>query len=90
MSHWNHRVLKKAFEDTDEVQYGVYEVFYNDAGEIYAHTNTPIELACETMEGLREYIEWCLKSLDDPILEYGKIKFASDDITDEDIKLTRT
>jgi hypothetical protein len=88
MGHWNHRVVKNVFDDGYE-QYSIREVFYNDAGEIYAYTENPVDLACETLDGLREYIRWCLKALDNPILEEGKVKFVKDDfsdITEEDLK----
>lgn len=78
MGHWNHRVVKKVFESGEE-QYSVREVFYNDDGQIYAYTEDPIDLACETPEALREYIQWCLNCLDKPILEDGKVIFAKDD-----------
>jgi hypothetical protein len=85
MSHWNHRVFKETLDD-GEVWYSVREVFYNDDGGIYAHMETPVDIAAESIDALREYLEWCLKSLDQPILEVGKIKFESDDITEEDLK----
>lgn len=78
MSHWNHRVVKKIYPNGEE-EYSIREAFYNDAGELCAYTENPIDLACETLDDLREYILWCLKALDAPILEDGKVKFAKDD-----------
>lgn len=88
MTHWNHRVVKKVFEDTEReyTEYSVRKVFYNNKWEIYAYTEEPVDLACESLEALREYIEWCLKALNNPILEDGKVKFATDDITDKDLE----
>jgi hypothetical protein len=84
MGHWNHRVVKKVFESGEE-QYSVREVFYNDNGDICAYTEDPIDLACESLDGLREYIQWCLNCLDKPILEDGKVVFAKDDYDEEEL-----
>jgi len=82
MSHWNHRVIKKVYKqgtEDEESSYSVHEVFYNDAGDIVAHTSDPIDLSCENPEALKEYIQWCLNCLDKPILIDGEISFAKDD-----------
>lgn len=79
MGHWNHRVVKKVFNkgtENEEEQYSIREVFYNNDGSIYAYTENPIDLACESLDGLREYIGWCLKALDAPILIDGEVKFS--------------
>ena len=83
--YWNHRVVKKTYE-TGEVEYSVRETHYNEDGTIYAYTIDPTSLACESIEGLREYIGWCLKALDKPILEDGKVEFVDydDDLDDID------
>lgn len=89
MSHWNHRVIKKVYKqgtDEEDVLYGIHEVFYNDTGEIYAYTEQPIDLQCESVEALREYILWCLDAFEIPIIEDGKIEFAKDDLTDKNFK----
>ena len=71
--HWNHRVIHKDYGDGEE-QYSVHEVHYNPDGTINSYTVDPIDLSCETLGGLRQYIKWCLKSLDNSILEDGKIE----------------
>ena len=43
---------------------------------------TPVDIAAESIDALREYLEWCLKSLDQPMLEVGKIEFQSDGFDD--------
>lgn len=91
MGHWNHRVVRKVFHkgtENEEEQYSIREVFYNDAGEIFAFTENPIGLACETPEALREYIQWCLQALDKPILEEDGFVFAKDDyeINEDEIR----
>ncbi len=85
MSHWNHRVIKKTFEN-DEEQYGIHEVFYNDDGTIFCYTQDPVEAACESMDALREYLQWMLKCLDEDILVDGEVEFVNDDSDDENIE----
>ncbi len=85
MAHWNHRVVKKVYEDGTE-EYSVRETHYNDAGEIYGYTVDPTDLACETIDDLRQYIQWCLDCLDKPVLDDATIIFAGDDISEEDLK----
>lgn len=84
---WNHRVVKKVFNkgtENEEEQYSIREVFYNSDGAIFAHTENPIDLACESLEGLKQYIEWCLNAFDKPILIDGEVEFAKDNFSEED------
>jgi len=79
---WNHRVVKKVFNkgtEDEEEQYSIREVFYNSDGAIYAYTENPIDLACESLDGLKQYIQWCLNACDKPILIDGEVEFAKDD-----------
>lgn len=81
---WNHRVVKKTYPSGEE-SYGIHEVFYNEKGEIYAYTENPIDLACETLDSLKEYIQWCMSCLDKPILIDGEVSFAKDELSEEEI-----
>ena len=81
MPHWNHRVVKQTYEDGTE-EYSVREVFYNDDGTIFGYTENPADVVAETVDELREYIELCLKSLDDPILIDGEVEFIDKFIED--------
>ena len=69
---WNYRIIKK------ENEYGLYEVFYNDDGEISAHAEK-----AELVDGSPEELLLTLRlMLDDAqksyynILEHDEIKFA--------------
>lgn len=75
MSHWNHRLFKKTYEN-GEVEYSIREVFYNDDGTIYANMVGGVELEGESPESLREYIGWCLKALDEPMLIDGEVEYV--------------
>lgn len=79
---WNYRIIKKG------ELYGLYEVIYNDDGEISAHDEEPT-LTGESPEDLLRSIEIMLKDVkknfssfyplvvdEEKILKYDKIKFA--------------
>jgi hypothetical protein len=69
---WNYRVIKK-----DDC-YGLYEVFYNDYGEISAHDESPTIIG-ESVDDLTKYLEMMssdLKKYKDMILEHGEIDFS--------------
>lgn len=81
MSHWNHRVIKHVYDTPDgdqAVWYNIHEVYYNEDGTIWAHTENPTAGHGETIEELRESLERMLKCLEFPILEEGKIEFHRD------------
>jgi hypothetical protein len=89
MIHWNHRVVKAVYPDGEE-WFSVREVFYNADGSIYAYTEKPVDIAGESIDALREYLQWCMNCLDKPILEDGKVKFvepedAADDFHGEGV-----
>lgn len=71
---WNYRVIRKGEE------YGLYEVFYNDEGEISAHAENP-DLVGESMEDLLAQLSMMkkdiLRTMNDPdrVLEFDKIEF---------------
>ena len=75
MSHWNHRVLRET-QKNGTYWYSVREVFYNDSGDIYSYTQNPVDISGESVEDLREYVNWVLKSLDDPILISEDVVFV--------------
>jgi hypothetical protein len=78
MSHWNHRVVKQIGPDGSE-WYSIREVFYNDDDTIYAYTQKPVDIGGDTIEDIREYLNWCLNCLDTPILIDGEVEFIDYD-----------
>ena len=75
MTHWNHRVVKKYYPKDDYTEFAVKETFYNEDGSIYAYTQEPAKARGNSLESLRQYLEWCLKALDQPILVDGEVIF---------------
>ena len=71
---WNYRIIKN--KDT----YGLYEVMYNDDGEICAHSEEP-EIVGESPTDLFDTLQLMLHDVNkhivdvEKILEYDKIKF---------------
>jgi len=78
---WNYRIIK------DGETYGLHEVFYNDDGEIAAHSENP-EVVGESVEDIKGSLELMLKDVkknfssffplvvdEEKILEKDKIEF---------------
>jgi len=67
---WNYRIIK--FPD----HVGLYEVIYNDQGEISCHSETP-EVVGDTVEELGKTIKMMLHDYEkSDIINGDKIKFA--------------
>ena len=69
---WNYRIIK------DKNAYGLYEVMYNDDGEIFAHSEEA-EVIAESPEELIETLNMMLADANkskENILIYDQIKFA--------------
>ena len=72
---WNYRIIK------DKDTYGLYEVMYNDDGEICAHSEKP-EVISETPQELVDTLELMIHDVNkhiidgDKILDLNKIKFS--------------
>jgi len=75
MSYWNHRVVKRTYGD-GKVTFGIHEVFYNKDDSIYAYTKDPVEVSCESIEALREYLQWMMDCLDKDVLVDGEVEFS--------------
>ena len=74
---WNYRIIKREVEGQSD-QYGLFEVFYNDEGEISAHSEDP-ELVGESPEELLTTLRLMLDDAQKSyykILKYGEIEFA--------------
>ena len=94
---WNYRIIKRQVEGQAD-QYGLFEVFYNDEGEISAHSEEP-EVVGESPQDILDSLQIMLSDTkkhfdafyppkpNDKILEYGKIEFKPlyDEETTEDL-----
>ena len=71
---WNHRVIKLNISDD---YYKISEVFYNQDGSIFGYINTGV--SGESIDDIRETLEWMLECLDKPILIEEEIKCVTGD-----------
>ena len=74
---WNYRIIKREVEGQID-QYGLFEVFYNDDGEISGHSEEP-ELVDESPEDLLTTLRLMLDDAQKSyykILKYGEIEFS--------------
>lgn len=83
MTHWNHRVVKKYY-DEDYTEFAIKEVYYNEDKSIYAWMEEPCRVHGESLESLRQFLERCLKALDQPVLVDGEVEFVDDDGDNEE------
>lgn len=67
---WNYRVIE------DKEVFRIHEVYYNDAGEITAISEDPIVPEGETLEELKDDLEYYFAALKNPVLKKEEIKFA--------------
>ncbi len=68
---WNYRVIE------DKEVFRIHEVYYNDAGEITAISEDPIVPQGETLEELKDDLEYYSAALKCPVLKKDEITFAS-------------
>ena len=80
---WNYRVIN----ESDKKSLGLYEVYYNENGDIFAHGEKPV-IAGESLDDLLSTLKMLVTDLeqhmdnDKLILELGDIEFT--DIDDGD------
>ena len=77
--NWNHRVVKRTYTSEDgkpvyrEVMYGVHEAYYDEKGKVFMITDNPTAPSGDSMEELKESLEYMTKALEHPILDYDNI-----------------
>lgn len=72
--HWNYRVVRRIREhnETKWIVFGIHEVYYRD-GEPVMVTVDPQAPHGETLEELKQDLEWYQRALTKPILNYEDI-----------------
>ncbi len=66
---WNYRIIRITSDDPfDDCEYGIYEVYYNDSGEIFAHDTKPI-IVGDSVEDVKA----ALKDIEEDINKYSVI-----------------
>jgi len=77
MSHWNFRVINTLKDDIEF--FGLYEAFYNDAGEICAHDEEPT-IVGDSVEDIKKTLRMMMRDIDRfEVLDGYKIEFKEFD-----------
>ena len=77
MSHWNFRVINTLKDDIEF--FGLYEAFYNDAGEIWAHDEEPT-IVGDSVEDIKKTLRMMMRDIDRfEVLDGYKIEFKEFD-----------
>lgn len=77
MSHWNFRVINTTKDDIEF--FGLYEAFYNDAGEICAHDEEPT-IVGDSVEDIKKTLRMMMRDVDKhEVLDGYKIEFKEFD-----------
>ena len=75
---WNYRIIKFPMEDNHEYDYGLYETFYNEKGEVCGHDEVPTIVGA-SVEEIQKTLEMMINDVNrckDNVLEGDQIKFA--------------
>ena len=71
---WNNRIIKH--EKDGVTWHSVHEVFYNEDGSIYAHTEDPITIVGETKSEAIGQVERILRDIKDTlVIDASEIEF---------------
>jgi hypothetical protein len=68
---WNHRVIEKTTEYG--AWYAIHECHYYQDGTLYACTTEPVDVSGESIQELRQTLEWMLSCLDKPVVKWTDI-----------------
>lgn len=77
---WNYRIIEH-----DRMFY-IHEVYYNDNGDITAISEDPMHPHGETLEELKNDLEYFRQAFIRPILKKEKIKFAPMDGVEDSLR----
>lgn len=67
--HWNYRVVKTFFPNTETPRYDIYEVYYDSEGRPAARSEFPDTPHGESLEELIDDFNHYKKALEAPVLE---------------------
>jgi hypothetical protein len=68
MSHWNYRIIRKYYKESQSSTYQIHEVHYDDENVIEGWTQSPVEPMGESLAELRNDIQYFLKAFQKPVL----------------------
>lgn len=88
MTYWNHRVMRRNFDNGDS-EYGIHEVYYNAKGKVEAWTENPVPLVGMSIKDLKQTLEWMAVALKKPLLDYENGKEITQQRTRSQTKKTK-
>lgn len=65
---WNYRIIKNKCPDTEEIMYQIFEVYYDDQGEIDCWSSEPDTALGDSVPDLKEDLLHQLEALEKPVL----------------------
>lgn len=76
---WNHRVIatrKEPYgERSNEYQYAIHEVFYDNEGNITSWTEDAVGVVGDDMLEVKHSLNWMLEALNMPIIYADQVTF---------------
>jgi len=82
MSHWNYRVCKETYSKNtqdEEVMYTIREAYYNKDGGIWAVTEGAKGVSGESIDDLKQALEWMHLAINKEVLDLDTFVFAKAD-----------
>lgn len=73
---WNYRIVRRVHKigDAEQIAYGIYEAYYNQAGNPDGITENPVDPYGEDLTELIGSFELMKKAFDKPVLDYYTLK----------------
>jgi hypothetical protein len=69
ISHWNCRLVRKFYEESDEYYVAVYEVYYDENGDPILRTEEPVHVDGSTVKEVEKYLKLIKKAMKKPVLD---------------------
>lgn len=73
MGHWNYRIMKKKNRH-GQFDFGIYEVFYDDLGQVKGCTKNSLTPVCESEDSLKEEIKIMMDAFEKETLIYEELR----------------
>lgn len=72
---WNYRIV--AVDYGDEVEYGIYEVYYDEKGDPISRTENPVPCVGNAMNELRSSFDYMAVALGMPVMTDADFRWGN-------------